>query len=324
MTLVRINKHWKFPDIGRQTPNHSWEWEGIKFTTDPVAECDYLIVIDHPDSDFEVYCNPACIWLLNSEPPAEFHRLRHMGDAQYGRIYVQDTFTNSSYHVPAQPCLPWWIGKSYDELMQQPVPLKTKQLSWITSNAKWLRGHKKRMIFLETLQKQIDFDLYGKGFTPIEDKWDGLAPYRYALAVENHSSEYYWSEKLADCFLSWCMPIYYGCTRIEHYFPKESLICIDIEDPDAPKIIRSIMVSNAWEKNLEAIAYARQLVLNRYQYFPFITAEIKAFEQRQGVHIAQQKQRIAIRKKHRPPVNPLIHSYMQTHQWILRKLNRFI
>ena len=30
------------------------------------------------------------------------------------------------------------------------------------------------------------------------------------------------SEKIADCFLAWTMPIYYGCPRIAEYFPAES------------------------------------------------------------------------------------------------------
>jgi hypothetical protein len=44
------------------------------------------------------------------------------------------------------------------------------------------------MKFLRKIQKNnLEFDLYGRGFCSIEDKWDGLAPYRYSLAIENFS-----------------------------------------------------------------------------------------------------------------------------------------
>ncbi len=105
-----------------------------------------------------------------------------------------------------------------------------------------------------------------------------MAPYRYSLAIENFSNAYYWSEKLADCFLAWSMPIYYGCTRITDYFPAESMLVIDIHDPHYVDQIREAIQSKAWERNLEAIACARQLVLDKYQLFPFIAQEIRAHQ----------------------------------------------
>jgi hypothetical protein len=79
------------------------------------------------------------------------------------------------------------------------------------------------------------------------------------------------------------MPIYYGCTRITDYFPAESLIQIDINQPDAAmEIIQEAIASNAWQRNLDAIAYARELILNRYQFFPFMVRQIRHFESTYG------------------------------------------
>ena len=71
----------------------------------------------------------------------------------------------------------------------------------------------------EAVQKSL-------GFKSIEDKWAGLAPYKYSLAIENAVTPDYWSEKIADCFLTWTLPIYYGCLNLEDYFPKQSFIRI--------------------------------------------------------------------------------------------------
>ena len=136
------------------------------------------------------------------------------------------------------------------------------------------------MTFLEKLRRSdIKFDLWGRGFTPIAAKWDGLAPYRYSLAIENHRGTHYWTEKLADCFLSWTMPIYYGCSNILDFFPDESMVRIDIEDPDVLNTIRDTIHSDLQIRNREAIAHARQLVLEKYQFFPFICSQIRRFEQ---------------------------------------------
>src|SRR5687768_17715451 len=52
--------------------------------------------------------------------------------------------------------------------------------------------------------------------------------YRYSLAIENFSGPYYWTEKVIDCYLSWTMPLYFGCTNLADYFPAESFVQIDI------------------------------------------------------------------------------------------------
>ena len=175
------------------------------------------------------------------------------------------------------------MNKTYDELRCAPCPQKTGDLSWITSNLAWLPGHKKRMEFLDILKSQVGFDLYGRGFQPVDDKWDGLAPYRYSIAVENFRGDWYWTEKLMDCYLAWCMPIYCGCEKIDRFFPKDSFVQVDISNPtEAIRTIREVIKSDLCEKNRDAIAYARELILDKYQFFPFVVNQVKAFESREG------------------------------------------
>ena len=50
--------------------------------------------------------------------------------------------------------------------------------------------------------------------------------------MENAVIPDYWTEKIADCFLAWTLPIYYGCPNLEDYFPEKSFIRIDIEKPE--------------------------------------------------------------------------------------------
>jgi hypothetical protein len=257
-------------------------WDGVQFVTEPANECDYAVVLTYPKEETVVRCPSGHLWLLLQEPPTEGFRAFHQGSMIYDRIFTQDESLRGGQYVHSQPALPWHVNKDYEYLKQCGVPEKTRRLSWITSNAKFLRGHRARMQLLEQLKAKAEFDLFGKGIRYIEDKWDGLASYRYTIAVENFSGPYYWTEKIADALLSWTMPIYYGCTNIESYFPKEAMVRIDLHDPNVVEKILDVVASDRWKQSLDAIAEARQLILDRYQIFPFLADQIRAGESRAG------------------------------------------
>jgi len=125
-------------------------------------------------------------------------------------------------------------------------------------------------------ERSLDIDLYGRAFQFIEDKWDGLAPYRYAIAAENTVWSDYWTEKIADCFLSWTIPFYHGCGNLEKYFPADSFIRINIEKPDeAIGIIKHYLREDDWDRRLPALEEARRRVLYDYQIFPVLAKLIK-------------------------------------------------
>jgi Glycosyltransferase family 10 (fucosyltransferase) C-term len=275
MTLVRVIKDWDWPDLLRQTPGGRGVWNGIRFTLDPVAECDYAVVLNRVPADMELVCPRERIWAIIQEPPVPEYRWHRKGFHNFSRVYVTDPELTGEGIVHSQPALPWHLDRDYDTLKQAARLEKTRPLSWITSNDSSRSGQRKRMSFLQRITGAVEFDLWGKGFTPIADKWDGLASYRYSLAIENHSGPCYWTEKLADCFLAWTMPIYYGCTNIEDYFPKESMIWIDISAPDCVDVINDAVRSDRWHRHRDAVAHARELVLDRHQFFPFVANLIK-------------------------------------------------
>jgi hypothetical protein len=278
MTLVRVIQDYEWAPLMRQTPSSKGNWDGVQFTVAPVDQCDYTIILNRVAEATKVMCPLEHIWAIMQEPPTEFLRSMHRGAPYHHRIYTQDEDLVGPRYIHSQPALPWQVNKSYDELQNATVPAKLLQLSCITSDTAVLEGHRARLRFIKTLSGRIDFHLFGRGIHPIADKWDALAPYRYSLVMENFQNPYYWSEKLSDCFLAWTMPIYIGCTRIHAQFPAESVVCIERDDPDAVEKIRHVISSELWYRNLDAIAHARKLVLERYQLFPFVVNEIRQHE----------------------------------------------
>lgn len=269
MTLVHIAKSWPNPDLRRQTPGHKCVWGDCQFTLDTVERCDYLVVLNHIPRDMTVEVAPERIWAVMQEPPLPAYRCFEKGFRYYNRIITQDLRLQERKIIHSHGSLPWHVARSYDELTAMARPEKTRDLSWITSNLGMHKGHRLRLQFLDRLKAAaVPFDLFGRGFQPLPDKWDGIAPYRYAIAVENHSCEHYWTEKIADCFLAWTMPIYFGATKLADYFPAESYVWLDITDPAAPQRVAEVVRSNLAEKNRDAIAEARRRVLDEHNLFP--------------------------------------------------------
>lgn len=280
MKKIRIIKNWDYPDLFRQTPRGKGIWGNYEFLTDTEDFCEYVITCNYSPNPVSVHTYKENVWSIQQEPPNEYFSAWHDVDSVYSRVYTPDSKKTDSRYIHSHGAIPWFVGKTYDELVTIPVPKKTKSLSFITSDKSIFKGHKKRLAFLEEIQGKVTFDLFGRGFNEIVNKWDALAPYKYSLAIENYSGPNYWSEKIADCFLAYSLPIYYGCENISQYFPKESYISIDIEDPNISLRIQNILDGNEWEKRLDAIKYARNLILHTYQFFPFFSNEIKKWEEK--------------------------------------------
>ncbi len=276
MSLVRIAKDWEWPDLLRQTPGGRGIWDGIRFTTEEVEECDALVVLNNRfKRGFRVRCPRGRVWAIMQEPYArgftDWMAERH---AAFDRVCTSYLPSSDPKYVVSQPALPWHVNRTFDELTTCSVPEKTRPLSWVVGNARSLPGHLTRLAFLRALQatRGLDIDLFGRAVQPIADKWDGLAPYRYSIAAENTVWPDYWTEKVADCFLAWTVPLYHGCGNLEKYFPADSFIRIDIDEPRrAIATIESVLRDDDWHRRLPAIAEARRRVLYQHQIFPHLS-----------------------------------------------------
>jgi len=277
MTLVRIVKSWDKPDLLRQTPGGAGVWNDIRFTLDPVGRCDYLVILNRTPLPLLIEVPPENIWCFIQEPPLPANRHFEKGFRHFHRVFTQDPRLRGPRCIQAHGSLPWLVDRTYDQLAAMPWPVKTRDLVWITSDAGSSEGQRQRLQFLERLRVSgPSFDLFGRGFTPVPDKWDALAPSRYALAVENCGSADYWTEKVADCFLAGAMPIYFGATNLAAWFPAESFVWLDINDPAAPRRVAEIVRSPLAEKQREAVAEARRRVLDEHNLFPRIAGLIAA------------------------------------------------
>lgn len=290
--LVRVVKSWKGQDFLRQTPGGKGLWDGIQFTFDSVDECDVLIMLNNQmKTDVTCRCPRENVWAIMQEPYMKGHSdwMAERHEA-FNKIFTNYIPVNNPKYIISHPADPWHVNKTFDELTTITMPAKNKIISWIAGNPTDLPGHFKRSEFLNFVRKDttLDIDYYGRAIRFIEDKWDGLAPYKYSIVLQNSSSADYWTDMVADSFLSWTVPIYYGCTNLEAYFPKESFIRIDIEQPERSlEIIKKTIRDDNWEKRLPALAEARTKILYNYQFFPHIAKCIRNYATESGINSIQ-------------------------------------
>ncbi|WP_427875210.1 glycosyltransferase family 10 domain-containing protein [Flavobacterium sp. MMS24-S5] len=287
--IIKLERYFSYPDLKRQTPNNSMKWKDFTFTEDDIDECDYLVILEYPKEDFSIKVNENNILHLCLEPPNEISKYRQYANKKTKLIYNQLDIKKNN--ILSHGALPWHVNKDYDFLSELKVESLEKEntIVWITSNQRTSKGHNTRMDFLGNIQNLPFVNLYGRGIKPIDDKWDVLDKSKYAIAYENFQSDYYWTEKIIDCFLSFTMPLYFGCNVIENFFPKNSFIQIDPNDKHIDLFLKEIVNSAKWEDNLGAISEARELILNKYQLFPFLYNQIKDLELRKGDNLSLKK-----------------------------------
>lgn len=109
---------------------------------------------------------------------------------------------------------------------------KNKLVSMISSTKNFgAEGHSFRTEIREKIK--FNFDSFGRGHNQINYKIDGLKDYMFSITVENSKFDYYFSEKLIDCFMTGTIPIYWGCPSIGDFFDINGILIFDtIEELD--------------------------------------------------------------------------------------------
>ena len=104
----------------------------------------------------------------------------------------------------------------------QKIYKKTKLVSIIASAKRMTNGHMLRHNSIQVFKKILD--VYGRGYNPIDYKLTALKDYAFSLTIENTKKDYYFTEKLIDCFITGIVPIYWGCPSIGNFFNTDGMI----------------------------------------------------------------------------------------------------
>lgn len=271
----------------KQTPGRSGVW-GELTGIDNYEEAEYFAVIDRiPNNLRSVVKEDKCVFL--GAHPETMQAYQDMSSFKGIKMYdLKHTFG----------FLEWWIKYDYDFLSKLEAPKKLQNLCAIISNANTQSYHKARLSWVSTFCKKqdLDFNLYGRlnpnitsnvvgitkyykgpcgsldargfavsGNDHMSGKEDVLFPHRYIVEFDA-TGENYFSERVADDMLLWCMPIYWGGSNVHKYLPENSFRYFDINGSgeDVLKIINS----NFYDEHIEDLSRARRILLDELQIWP--------------------------------------------------------
>lgn len=262
------------------TPNKSGIWGQLQ-GVDNYKDADYFGVIDWLPSEIRNQVDEnKCIFL--GAHPETMHAYKDMSN--YKGLKMYDCKNSFGFGE-------WWIKYDYDYLINlQPIQ-KTKSLTSIVSDANSQEYHRKRREYLERFCNKYSskIDLYGRikpwgslincykgacgSLDPrgsaatggqndhMSGKENVYETYNFAIEFDA-TGKHYFSERVFDCLLLWCMPIYWGGENLHLYIPKESFMYLDINGDGSDFINK--LDKNLYEKSLPYIAEARNLLLNKY------------------------------------------------------------
>lgn len=167
-------------------------------------------------------------WLM--EPRAIFPRNYEWMKSNFDKFDIVLTYDkeliNLSDKAHFSPHCGCWINP-----IDQMIYDKTKLVSIIASNKRQTVGHRFRHSAIKICKdNNFPLDIFGRGYTPVDYKLTALKDYAFSITFENSKSDYYFTEKLMDCFTTGTVPIYWGCPSIGEFFNINGMIIVDNEE----------------------------------------------------------------------------------------------
>jgi len=205
------HKYSKLSTDEQYLENFSWD-RNITNTTDLIVVTDFQL---HTSNVF----NNKIAWIL--EPKTICNHIYNYiknNNKNFKYVFTHDKeLLDLKENYKFVPVGGSWIFKN-----DQIIYPKTKLLSIIASNKRQSEGHRLRHEIIDKFRSKLD--IYGRGINTIQYKLDGLKDYMFSIVVENGNYDYYFTEKLIDCFVTGTVPIYWGCPSIGDFFNLDGIL----------------------------------------------------------------------------------------------------
>ena len=195
-------------------------------------------------------------------------------DKEFDAIFTYDAellneLPNAKF-FPA--CANVWYGKKEDafEWDRECFRKKSKGISIVSSDKKMCYLHKVRYSLSMYCKKNNLADTFGTfdgGRLCLID--DSLKDYRYSIIIENDISDYFFTEKITNCFAAQTIPVYLGAGKIGEFFNKDGIIFIRETDLNDIESVLRQCTEEEYLRRLPAIMdnYQRvQQYKNIYDY----------------------------------------------------------
>ena len=138
---------------------------------------------------------------------------------------------------------PTFVGHHGFLFYETPKPLpfrpqKPMLMSIMVSHKTYTPGHRYRHAIAQHILKyNLPIDMWGNGVDNYKKQYPNnkyirggfksmeemCKDYLFTIAIENTSHDHYFTEKIINPFINNTIPIYWGCKKVEEYFPKHTI-----------------------------------------------------------------------------------------------------
>jgi hypothetical protein len=257
----------------RQTPSHNGVFGQTAFAAEGSGDPgEWLVVCDEPPAGLRSRIPPERRILFLGEPPSiKVYPAWYLN--QFGLVVGPiDLPGYKGSHIRRHASLPWHYGRarpfSWNELAADKP--KSRLLSIICSSKTRNVQQALRVRFLAALKAHFGaaIECFGHGFNAIDEKADGLSPYRYTIALENNLYDAFWTEKLADAYLGGCFPIYAGGKIPTEDFDPRARLDIDLfKVDDSLRAIETLIARTDFHSPLDTVREQRRRVMMEHNLF---------------------------------------------------------
>lgn len=168
-------------------------------------------------------------------------------------------FTNARWIPGGQV---WYGGVPFGGEMSADLYLKKdKNISMVSSGKEMCSLHKKRIATVRRLDKAgvaDGFGTYPGNHTGKVNIAQTLERYRYSIVFENNIEDYYFTEKILNCFAAMTIPVYVGARKIGDFFDENGIIQISEDKIDQiENIVRELDEKDYFNR--------KQAIVNNYE-----------------------------------------------------------
>ena len=234
--IDRIFAHSKYSSL-QDSSKFIWTRNVIdKDTVVVVTELD-ILTSNHTNMYGWIVESPMMYPNIISQLDTVKHKYKKIFTSNKSLIEKGDPF----YFIPLGGC---WISPDTQKIYN-----KTRDISIIASAKRNLEGHKLRHCVISQFENKLA--VMGGGYKHIDNKLEGHKNFRFSIVIENCKQDYYFTEKLIDCFATGCIPIYWGCPSIHTFFNMDGLITFnDIIELDT---ILPTLTKELYDNKMDAI-----------------------------------------------------------------------
>ena len=207
--MLRINLKSVYKEFTPQDMIKNIRWDD---TSNLVFYSD--IFVTHP-----VYEKNACALLIEPrsiQPDVYEYMERHYDKFKY--VFTHDSRLLSK--IPNSRQIYWGGVWGFSD---EP---KTKDISFCSSNKTMCQLHRDRLDLARRLNRKIDCMGTFNGGRRVSTE-EIYAPYRFSVVIENYIDDYWFTEKVCNCFSHKTIPIYYGARKIGNLFNTKGMIICD-------------------------------------------------------------------------------------------------